>query len=367
MAKYSIGGQALIEGVMMRGPKKVAIAVRNASGTLVTEEWDNEVSKKPKVFKIPFIRGIFNFIDSMKIGYKTLMRSADIAMMYDEGDENNPDYKKQESNNSEANNLEANNSDVIEENKDSSVEQKSETNIAQENDVKKEHQEESKADEKEESSIIMNIIMTISSLLGVALSVALFIWLPTFLFNILKGIIPAINTRMCQSVFEGILKIIIFIVYVALCSMMEDMRRVFMYHGAEHKTIFCYENGLELTVDNVKKQTRFHPRCGTSFLALMLIVGIAVGLFIPHNIPTLLRAGIKILCVPIIMGIGYEAIKLAGRKNNLFVRIISAPGLWIQRITTKEPTDDMIECAITSFVAVLPKDEESTSERSEVE
>lgn len=330
MSKYSIGGQALIEGVMMRGPKKIALAVRNASKTMVVKEWEHEGDNKPKVFKIPFIRGIFNFIDSMKVGYKTLMMSADIAMEYDEDDESNPDYKPKES--VECNEKSTDNVEEIEVNVDN------------------------KEKKEEDSGLLMNILMTISSIVGVLLAVALFIWLPTFLYNLFKKAVPVMDTRYYQSIFEGILKITIFIAYVSLVSLMEDMRRVFMYHGAEHKTIFCYENGMELTVENVKKQSRFHPRCGTSFMALMLIISIFVGLFIPHNIPGLLRVGIKLLCIPIVMGIGYEAIKLAGRKNNLFVRIISAPGLWIQRITTKEPTDDMIECAITSFIAVLPED-----------
>ena len=328
MAKYSIGGQALIEGVMMRGPKKVALAVRNASGTIITREWDNDMSNRAIIYKIPFVRGIFNFIDSMKIGYKTLMISADIAMEYDEGDENNTEYKKSQEeldNNKEDNKID---------------------NVMNEE------------NNKDKLSIGMNILMTISSIIGICLSIGLFIWLPTFLFNLTKSVVPALNKSLWQSVFEGVLKIIIFIVYIGLCSLMEDMKRVFMYHGAEHKTIFCYEKGLELTVENVKKQIRFHPRCGTSFISIMLIISIFVGLFIPHNIPTLLRVGIKLLCIPIIMGIGYEAIKLAGRKENLFIRIMSAPGLWIQRITTKEPTDDMIECAITSFVAVLPKEDD---------
>ena len=136
-----------------------------------------------------------------------------------------------------------------------------------------------------------------------------------------------------------------------------------MYHGAEHKTIFCYEHGYELTVENVKKQCRFHPRCGTSFIIFMLIIGIFVSMFIPNTIPVVYRTCVKLLCLPIIMGIGYEAIKLAGRKDNSFVRIMSAPGLWVQRLTTKEPDDDMIECAIASFKAVLPKEEETKEEK----
>lgn len=131
-----------------------------------------------------------------------------------------------------------------------------------------------------------------------------------------------------------------------------------MYHGAEHKTIFCYENGLPLTVENVKKQSRFHPRCGTSFMVLMLLVGILISMFIPTSLSPILRTCVKLLCLPLVMGIGYEIIKLAGRKDNCFTRIVSAPGLWVQRITTKEPTEDMIECAITAFADVVPEDRE---------
>ena len=262
-------------------------------------------------------------IDSLKT---MNVNMSDIAMEYDEGDENNPDYKKEEQ------------------------------NIIQYNEEEQTTIKDNKDNGKDESNVVMNILMTISSVVGVCLSVALFIWLPTKLCNLLKGVVPVLNNGVWQSVFEGVLKIIIFIAYIAICSLMEDMKRVFMYHGAEHKTIFCYEKGLELTVENVKEQIRFHPRCGTSFLSIMLIVGIFVGVFIPHDISTVTRTGIKLLCIPIIMGIGYEAIKLAGRKDNLFTRIMSVPGLWIQRITTKEPTDDMIECAITSFMAVLPNE-----------
>ena len=323
--KYSIGGQALIEGVMMRGPKEVAYAVRNASGTMVTKKWEHDADNKPQICKVPFIRGIFNFIDSMKLGYKTLLESADITMMYDEEDENNPDN--------------ANKLEMVEVDDTDGL------------DKEKGNLDSKKTDEE---GIGMTILMTISSLLGIALAIGLFIWLPTFLFNLLKGVVPVLNKGVWQSVFEGVLKIVIFIVYVSVVSLMEDMRRVFMYHGAEHKTIFCYENGLELTVENVRKQKRFHPRCGTSFIAIMLIIGIVVGLFIPHEIPSIYRAIIKIMCLPIVMGVGYEAIKFAGKHDNAFVRIMSAPGLWIQRITTKEPDDDMIECAIAAFKAVLP-------------
>ena len=158
-----------------------------------------------------------------------------------------------------------------------------------------------------------------------------------------------------RSLFEGVIKFAIFLGYMYAVSFMKEIKRTFMYHGAEHKTIFCYESGLELTVENVRKMSRFHPRCGTSFLVIMLIVGILVGMLIPSSIG-IFRPIIKVLLLPLVMGIGYEVIKYAGKHDNWFIRMVSAPGLWFQRISTKEPTDDMIECAIESLKAVIPDD-----------
>jgi uncharacterized protein YqhQ len=207
--------------------------------------------------------------------------------------------------------------------------------------------------------------------LGVCLSVGLFIILPTYIYKGLVFLFPSIQPEnaalasLVKSFFESFLRIVILVAYMGLMTLMNDIKRTFMYHGAEHKTIFCYERGLELTVENVKSQRRFHPRCGTSFLVLMLLVGLFISFLIdPISIaatgsipPTWLRSAIKILLLPLTMGIGYELIKLAGRHDNLFTRIISAPGMWLQRITVLEPTDDMIECAITAFVEVIPEDE----------
>ena len=172
-------------------------------------------------------------------------------------------------------------------------------------------------------------------------------------------------SSLYKSVFEGVLRIVILIAYMALVSLMKDIRRTFEYHGAEHKTIFCYEKGLELTVENVRKQRRFHPRCGTSFLILMVLVGILISFLIdPLCIlifdgvpPTILRVAIKLCLIPIIMGVGYELLKLAGRHDNILTRIISAPGMWLQHITVREPDDSMIECAITAVKRVIPDDE----------
>ena len=331
--KTSIGGQALIEGVMMRGPKKTAMTVRNPEGELVVEEWENEVNTRAKFFKLPFIRGMFNFVDSMRSGYKCLMRSAEIAGLEDEL-EDKPDKKGKTA----------------------------ESYVATEETVK-DNKTDKNSDKKEESSGIMNVLMIVAAVLAVILAVGLFIALPSFLYSLLGRWIPFFSEdkRFLRAAFEGVLKIVVLVAYLALVSLMKDIRRTFMFHGAEHKTIFCYESGLELTVENVRTQRRFHPRCGTSFLILMVLVGIFVGMLIPTSIgewivPTYLRVIIRLLCLPLIMGIGYELIKFAGRHDNIITRIISAPGVWLQHLTVFEPDDSMIECAIESMKRVIPED-----------
>ncbi|MDD6309115.1 MAG: DUF1385 domain-containing protein [Clostridia bacterium] len=292
--KTSIGGQALIEGVMMRGPKTTAMAVRNPKGEIVLETFDTPVNARPKICKMPFIRGLFNMIDSLRFGYKCLMRSAEIAGLEEEEEEK----------------------------------------------------------DKAKNKIIMSLLTTLSVGLAVCLSVGLFMYLPSLLFHLLSDAVPAIGTNVWRGIFEGLMRMIIFIGYMASMLLMKDMRRTFMYHGAEHKTIFCYENGLPLTVENVRKMRRFHPRCGTSFLLLVLIVGIVVSMFIHVDAP-LLRTVIKLLTLPIVVGIGYELIKFTGRHDSLLSKIISAPGVWLQHITTIEPDDDQIACAIRSMESVL--------------
>lgn len=299
--KTSIGGQALIEGIMMRGPKQSAMAVRNPQGEIVLEKWDNvPADKKPsfidKLKKVPVVRGVFNFASSMAMGYKSLMKSAEISGFEDE-------------------------------------------------------------EEKESSKGLMAVVGVIAAILGVALSVGLFIFLPTFLYDLIAKLIPFLRGQIfLKSLFEGLLKIAILVAYMALVSRMKEIKRTFQYHGAEHKTIFCYEAGLDLTVENVRKMGRFHPRCGTSFLIVMVIVGIFIGLLIPAGLPSLVRTAIKLLLLPVTMGLGYEFIKFAGKHDNAFTRILSAPGLWMQRITVLEPTDDMIECAIAAVNEVIPED-----------
>ena len=302
----SIGGQALIEGILMRGPKKISLAVRKPDGSIYNEYIDaSSIKDKSRIFKLPIFRGISGFIDSMIIGQKALKISAEVSA--EEGEEEELSKTEKWIND--------------------------------------------KFGDK-----IMSIIMGIASVLGVALAILLFLVFPTWIFNLISGYFDILHSEVIyRSVFEGILRITIFLLYVILCSQLKDMRRVFQYHGAEHKTIFCYECDEELTVDNVKKHTRFHPRCGTSFMFLMILIGIIIGFFIPFSNP-FLRSFIKILCIPVIVGIGYEIIKVCGKYDNVITKIISAPGLWIQRITTKEPDDDMIEIAITAMKAVIPED-----------
>ena len=298
--KTSIGGQALIEGIMMRGPERTAMAVRNdKTKEIVLEEYPTKGKDRAKFFKLPFIRGIFNMIDSLSFGYKCLMRSAELSGLEDE-----------------------------ETNKTSSTWDK----------------------------IFEKLMMPIATVLAVALALGLFVYLPMQLWKWLTAASPATaQNYYLRACFEGVMRILLFVGYVWATSLMKDIRRTYMYHGAEHKTIFCYEKGLPLTVENVRPQVRFHPRCGTSFMVLMLIVGILVSMFIRVD-NLLLRTALKLLTFPVVVGIGYELIKFAGRHDNLLTRIISAPGKALQRITTREPDDSMIECAIAAMEKVIPAD-----------
>lgn len=301
----TIGGQALIEGIMMRGPKKTYIVVRNTQGEIISEEYKfTPIKEKHAVLGMPFIRGSVSFIESMKMGYSTLLRSLDLSGFAEE-------------------------------------------------------EEESKFDKwiSDKLGDKMNaVIMGIGGVLGVGLAVLLFFLLPTVISNLLINLFGE-RFGPWRSVAEGVMRIGIFLSYVAACSLMKDIKRVFMYHGAEHKTIFCYEANEELTVENVKRHSRFHPRCGTSFMVIILLLGIIVGFFIPFTNP-FLRTGVKILTIPIVVGIGYELIKLCGKFSNIFTSIISAPGKWVQRITTKEPDEKMIEVAIEALKRVIPENGE---------
>ncbi len=342
--RSSIGGQALIEGIMMRGPKKSAMAVRNPEGEIVLETFPTEGMAKSKIAKLPLIRGVVNFIASMKQGYRCLMRSAEIAGLEDAVNEMQEEKAKKEAKKPK---------------KEKKVKQAKEGN-----------------EEKKDTStaILMGVITVISVVFGVGLALVLFVMLPTYLYKWSSSVLPFLRPdnpalkSLIHSVFEGVFKIILLVAYMLIVSRMKDIRKTFQYHGAEHKTIFCYEHGNELTVENVRRERRFHPRCGTSFLILMMLVGIFVGFFIDPvfilltGAPpvTWLRAVIRLGLLPITMGIGYELIKAAGKHDNRLTRFISAPGLWMQRITVLEPDDGMIECAIRAFTEVIPEEEKPT-------
>ena len=302
----SIGGQALIEGIMMRGPKKTAVSVRLPDGEVSTELMETKQLKdKYKILGLPILRGVAGFIDSMKVGYQALSYSADKAGIEEEGEPSKFDQWM----------------------------------------------------ERVFGDKLMNVIMIISCVLGVALAIALFFLLPTWIFNLLQQYVFGAGLAPWRAVIEGVMRVAIFIGYIVLCACLPDIKRVFQYHGAEHKTIFCYENEEELTVENIRRHKRFHPRCGTSFMIIMLMLGIIIGFFIPFSNP-FLRTAVKLLCIPVIVGVGYELIKICGRYDNLVTRIISAPGMWMQRITTKEPDDSMIEVAIEAMKAVIPENGE---------
>ncbi len=334
--KTSIGGQALIEGIMMRGPKTTAMAVRRPDGTVCLEEKKNKENTRPGITKWPVIRGVFNFVDSMVDGYRSLMRSAEIAGF----------------------------EDTVADDDISDDDAHAEKSAAV---TGKEVKDEKARGDGEISQGLMNTLMICSTVIGLVLALLLFKIIPETLYELLTRAVPSLGGSgygysLIRAAFTGVVKIIILVAYMALISLMKDIKRTFMYHGAEHKTIFCYEKGLELTVANVRAQRRFHPRCGTSFLILMLLVSMLVTMFIPATLVesrvlnVLLRTLISLALLPLIMGIGYELLKLAGRYDNLFTRIISAPGVWLQHITTREPDDDMIECAIAALQSVIPND-----------
>lgn len=298
--KTSIGGQALIEGIMMRGPFLTSMATRMPDGSIEVETWDTHKSgKTPWTRRAPFIRGIFNMVDSMVVGYSCLMKSAEKA-----GVEEEPTKF------------------------DRWLEEKLGDNM-------------------------MKVLGGFAVVLGVALAAVLFIFIPTGLSSLLK---PLLGAGIGLSLIEGLIKVIILVGYMWLCSRTKEIHRVFEYHGAEHKSIACYEAGLPLTVENIRPQRRFHPRCGTSFLFLVVFISIIVGSFISWDNPAI-RMLLKLALIPVVVGISYELIKLAGRSDGILTRIISAPGMWLQRITTCEPDDSQIECAIAALEAVIPEDE----------
>ena len=300
--RTSIGGQALIEGIMMRGPKKQSIVVRTKDGLVKRTEEIKLLKDKHPIVGFVFIRGVVNFIGSMSIGVKALMFSAD-QITEDEQEEPTKFDKWLE--------------------------------------------------EKLGSEKAQKAIITFALVLGIAFSIGLFILLPTFLAGFLARFI---EQRILRNLLEGVLRIVIFIAYLWLATRMNEMKRVWAYHGAEHKTIFCYEKGLPLTIENVMAQSKLHPRCGTSFLFIVMIVSILVFSFTSWD-NLLVRIALRLALLPVVVAISYEVIKLAGRYDNLLTRVISAPGKALQRLTTREPDEEMVEAAIEALSLVIPDDE----------
>lgn len=293
--KSKIGGQALIEGIMMRGIDRVAMAVRIPDGSIDLEDWEISSLTHPKWYrKCPFLRGIFSLAESLILGFRCLTKSAEKAFP--------------------------------------------------------EEEEEPSFLERKLGDRLYHIAAVVGAVFGVVVAVALFVYLPML---IAKGIASWISVDEVLTLLEGFIKIILLIAYLALISLMKDIKRTFAYHGAEHKTIACYEADMPLTPENAACFSRFHPRCGTSFLLIVLIISIIVASFITWE-DMMIRFVISILLIPVVVGVSYELIRLAGRYDNLLTRIVSAPGLWLQRITTREPDAEQLEVAIMALQAVLP-------------
>lgn len=308
--KTSIGGSALIEGIMMRGPSKMAIAVRKPDGEIELNVSD--IKSKNSIFrKIPVIRGMVSFWDSMVTSMKALMYSAEFVDVEADEEEAPSRFEKWLT---------------------------------------------EKLGDK-----LKTVVIYFSVVLAMLLSVGLFFLLPMLIGEGISYFFknsPEATIAAARSTAESVSRIVIFLAYLLLCTLQKDVRRVFEYHGAEHKTIFCYEAGLPLTVENCRKMLRFHPRCGTSFLVFVLLISILVFAFVKVGFGWQ-RILIKLICIPFIAGISYEIIKWAGRSENPIVKLLSKPGLYLQRITTKEPDDSMLEVAIAAMEAVLPEEGEN--------
>ncbi len=301
--RTSIGGQALMEGILMRGPEKQAIVVRKPDGELVSRvEQVNSLKDRYPILGLPLIRGTVNFISSMVNGVKAISYSAEFLPEEEQGEPDKLDLWLEKHLSGEA---------------------------------------------------AEKAIIGVSVALGIVLSVGLFILLPT----VLAGLVARwVGSGLLRNLIEGVLRIAIFLTYIVLASKMKEIKRVWMYHGAEHKTIFCYEKGLPLTVENCRAQPRLHPRCGTSFLFIVMIVSILVFAVVTWS-NIWLRMALRILLLPIVVGISYEIIKYAGRHDNWLTAILSAPGKALQLVTTAEPDDSMLETAIEALRQVIPEEE----------
>ena len=302
--RTSIGGQALIEGILMRGPKKQAIVCRTQDGLVEKTEELKFIKDKYPILGWPFIRGCATFLDSMVKGMQALTYSAELVPMEEQGE---PDKLDQ----------------WIEK-----------------------HFPEEKA---------QKLIIGTAVVMGIGLALLLFVFLPAFIVGLVK---PLTQSYLVRNLSEGLLRVVILLLYMRLCCCMSDVKRLFSYHGAEHKTIFCYEHGKPLTVENVREESRFHPRCGTSFLLVVVVVSILVNAVVRLD-NTFARMGCHLLLLPVVVGISYEINRWCGRHDNWLSAILSAPGKWLQHMTTNEPDDSMIECAIRAMELVIPEEKGS--------
>lgn len=382
--KSKIGGQALVEGVMMKGAFRGAMACRLPNGEIDLETWEipakfetdpktgKQRLKRPWYTRVPFVRGCVNFVTSMIDGYRCMMRSAE--KQYDEEVDDFCEWQHKEKIDKlpeeeqkakfavwlreehakidAKKSKEDKNYTPLGEPDAETIEarwvylQKASENYSYEEPSKLEQWLDEKLGDK-----IFNVLMVIVLIFSVALSLGLFLYLPRLVVGWIK---PLTENHIIRSCAEGVVKLAIFILYMWLTGKMKSIRRTYEYHGAEHKTIACFEAALPLTVENVRKQVRFHPRCGTSFIFLVLLISIFFGCFNPFKI-VWKRVLFSLVLLPLVMGTSYELIRLAGRYTNACTRVISAPGLWIQRITTREPDDSQIECAIAAMTPCIPE------------
>ena len=307
--RTTIGGQALIEGILMRGPEKQAIVVRNQEGELEVKEQTLKLIKdRYPILGLPFLRGVVNFLASLVEGVKALMWSAEF---YPDEEEEKPPSKF-----------------------------------------------ETWLEKHFGSEGLMKWVIGFSVVVGIAFAIALFIILPTLATSALLYFFPDAPMWL-RNLLEGVLKLVIFFLYLFLCSRLKDIHRTFQYHGAEHKTIFCYERGLELTVENARRMPRHHPRCGTSFLFVVIVVSILLSSVLFSFVEvtnTFARMGLHLLLLPVIVSLTYELNRVVGRYDNRLTRLVSAPGMWLQNWTTFEPDDSMIEVGIRAFTLVLPEE-----------
>ena len=355
----SVGGQAVIEGVMMKNGTDVALAIRKADGTIEIEKSEFHPAKeKHKWLNIPILRGIVGFVESMILSLKTMSSSTDMLGL-DELEEQEKKEKEAKKAQKRAQKQAKKNAKCGADNAECQCGNEGEKpQEVAENEPKAEE----KPEKKKGEGALGGLIMGFSMVIGLALAIFLFIALPTIVTNLID--IPVKNhinengmNQYLKAAIEGIIKIVVFVAYIASVALMKDIKRTFAYHGAEHKSIACYEAGLELTPENAKKCSRYHPRCGTSFLFVMILLGIIVGMFIPEfENMVWLRVICKLGTLPIIMGLGYEFIMIAGKHPNWLTRALSAPGLWMQRLTTKEPDDYQLAVAISALKASMPNE-----------